>query len=29
MAELDYLEVSATVGSVLPWDDPLQIVELP
>ena len=29
VAELGYLEVSATVGSVLPWDDPLQIVQLP
>ena len=29
VAELEYLEVSATVGSVLPGDDPLQIVELP
>jgi transglutaminase-like putative cysteine protease len=29
VAELEFLEVSATVGSTLPWDDPLQIVELP
>jgi hypothetical protein len=29
VAELEYLEVSAIVGSVLPWDDHLQIVELP
>jgi len=29
VAELEYLDVSATVGSDLPWDDSLQIVELP
>lgn len=27
--DLGYLEVSATVGTVLPWDDHVQMVELP